>query len=77
MMYVLTFRSWFLDDPDLDWTPSESLLHFMEQARLDQKPLVYIGFGSITVPDPRSMTEHIVEAVKRSRPVIFVLPIVI
>ncbi|KAJ3553296.1 hypothetical protein NM688_g3691 [Phlebia brevispora] len=57
---------WFLDNPDLDWTPPQSLIQFMEKARLDSKPLVYIGFGSITVPDPRSMTEHIVEAVVKS-----------
>lgn len=38
----------------------------MEKARSDGKPLVYIGFGSITVPDPRLVTEHVVEAVVKS-----------
>ena len=38
----------------------------MEKARQDGKPLVYIGFGSITVPDPRSVSEHIVDAVVKS-----------
>ena len=52
-----------MDNPDLDWTPPDSLLAFMEKARQDGKPLVYIGFGSITVPDPRSVSEHIVDAV--------------
>ncbi|EKM51568.1 glycosyltransferase family 1 protein [Phanerochaete carnosa HHB-10118-sp] len=57
---------WFLDNPDLEWTPPESLLAFMKQARADGKPLVYIGFGSITVPDPHTMTEHIYQAVQKS-----------
>ena len=56
-----------MDNPDLDWTPPQSLLRFIEKARLDGKPLVYIGFGSITVPDPRSVTEHIVDAVVKSQ----------
>lgn len=38
----------------------------MKQARDDGKPLVYIGFGSITVPDPQTMTEHIYQAVQKS-----------
>lgn len=39
----------------------------MRQAREDGKPLVYIGFGSITVPNPQSMTEHIFQAVQKSK----------
>ena len=58
--------SWFLDNPDLDWKPADSLIRFMEKARRDGKPLVYIGFGSITVPDPKSVSEHIVDAVMKS-----------
>lgn len=38
----------------------------MREARQENKPLVYIGFGSITVPDPQAMTEHIYQAVKKS-----------
>ncbi|GJE88463.1 glycosyltransferase family 1 protein [Phanerochaete sordida] len=57
---------WFLDNPDHNWTPPDSLLAFMKQARADNKPLVYIGFGSITVPDPHSVTEHIYQAVQKS-----------
>ncbi|KIP10183.1 glycosyltransferase family 1 protein [Phlebiopsis gigantea 11061_1 CR5-6] len=57
---------WFLDNPDLGWTPPESLMAFMKQARDDGKSLVYIGFGSITVPDPHTMTEHIYQAVQKS-----------
>ena len=65
-LYPHILSSWFLDNPDLDWTPPESLLDFMQTARDDGKPLVYIGFGSITVPDPHTMTEHIYQAVQKS-----------
>ena len=63
---VLSLCSWFLDNPDHGWKAPESLLAFMKQARDDGKPLVYIGFGSITVPDPQTMTEHIYQAVQKS-----------
>ncbi|KAJ4482174.1 glycosyltransferase family 1 protein [Lentinula aciculospora] len=57
---------WFLDNPDLDWGPPESLITWMEKAHEDGKPIVYIGFGSITVPNPNRVTSRIVEAVLRS-----------
>lgn len=59
-------RSWFLDNPDLNWKPSQELTDFMNKARADGKPLVYIGFGSIVVPNPRAMTRSIVKAVLKS-----------
>lgn len=58
--------SWFLDNPDLGWVPAPSLLTFIAQARTEGKPLVYIGFGSITVPHARAMTRSIVKAVIKS-----------
>ncbi|KAG9088898.1 hypothetical protein FS749_001773 [Ceratobasidium sp. UAMH 11750] len=57
---------WFLDDADLDWEPSQGLNDFMNKARADNKPLVYIGFGSIVVPNPKAMTRSIVKAVLKS-----------
>ncbi|KAL5482822.1 hypothetical protein ACEPAI_9417 [Sanghuangporus weigelae] len=57
---------WFLDNPDLDWTPPASLLQWMSKAREDGKPIVYIGFGSITVPNPPAMTRSILKAVEKS-----------
>lgn len=57
---------WFLDNPDHDWTPSEELTAWMKKAREDGKKIVYIGFGSIVVPNPRVMTRNIIKAVVRS-----------
>ncbi|KAI8894409.1 hypothetical protein BC833DRAFT_605042 [Globomyces pollinis-pini] len=54
---------WFLDNPDGDkWQPPESLSKFLK----DGPPPVYIGFGSIIVPDPDEMTRIIIEAVVKS-----------
>ncbi|KAG5641416.1 hypothetical protein DXG03_005261 [Asterophora parasitica] len=38
----------------------------MAKARRDGKPIVYIGFGSITVPHPNRVTARIVKAVLQS-----------
>ena len=59
--------SWFLDNPDLGWTPPASLLNWITKARADAKPIVYIGFGSITVPNPPAVTRSIVKAVLKSK----------
>ena len=58
--------SWFLDNPELNWTPPRNLQDFMSKARSDGKALVYIGFGSITVPNPKLVTERLVRAVLKS-----------
>ncbi|KAH9002634.1 glycosyltransferase family 1 protein [Lactarius hatsudake] len=57
---------WFLDNPELNWTPPTTLIDFMAKARADGKPLVYIGFGSITVPNPKLVTERLIRAVQKS-----------
>jgi sterol 3beta-glucosyltransferase len=54
---------WTLANSDTDWSPPEDLDEFIRKAERDEKPLVYIGFGSITVPDPDGMTRSIVKAV--------------
>ena len=38
----------------------------MAKARSDGKPIVYIGFGSITVPHPARVTSRIIKAVLKS-----------
>ncbi|CED84947.1 UDP-glucuronosyl and UDP-glucosyl transferase [Phaffia rhodozyma] len=57
---------WFLANSDAEWTAPDSLIAFMEQAREDGKPIVYIGFGSIVVPNPVEMTKNIIRAVEKS-----------
>ncbi|KAI0026741.1 hypothetical protein K488DRAFT_20448, partial [Vararia minispora EC-137] len=62
-------RYWFLDDADVSakkWTPPPDLVAFIADARRAQKKVVYIGFGSIVVPDPRGMTRTVVEAIAQS-----------
>lgn len=61
---------WFLDDPDdstkKKWTPPPGLVAFMNNARAKNKPIVYVGFGSIVVSNPDEMTRDVVEAIKQS-----------
>jgi sterol 3beta-glucosyltransferase len=60
---------WFLDDADVSakkWTPPEDLVEFIDNAHNMGKKIVYIGFGSIVVSDPRAMTQCVIEAVVRS-----------
>ncbi|CDH55331.1 glycosyltransferase family 1 protein [Lichtheimia corymbifera JMRC:FSU:9682] len=52
---------WFLDNPQTGWKPSDELMHFLKSK--DQRPIVYIGFGSIIVSDPDDITRTIVDAV--------------
>jgi hypothetical protein len=66
---ALIFISWFLDNPEgVNWTPPADLVKWMAKARNDRKPIVYIGFGSITVPHPNRVTARIVKAVLRGEP---------
>lgn len=53
---------WFLDD-NKEWDPPAGLLDFIDKARADGKPLIYIGFGSIVVPDAAAMTKAVANAV--------------
>ncbi|KAI5859968.1 glycosyltransferase family 1 protein [Durotheca rogersii] len=56
---------WFLDEATA-WTPPEDLRNFIQQARKDDKKLVYVGFGSIIVPDPAKMTQEVIDAVQKA-----------
>jgi len=53
---------WFLDE-GLDYKPPEGLRNFIDQARMDGKKLVYIGFGSIVIDDPAALTKTVIESV--------------
>ncbi|KAK7757541.1 Sterol 3-beta-glucosyltransferase [Diatrype stigma] len=56
---------WFLDEGS-NYTPPDDLREFIEKARRDEKRLVYVGFGSIIVPDPAKMTQDVIDAVLRA-----------
>ncbi|KAJ8128975.1 hypothetical protein O1611_g4656 [Lasiodiplodia mahajangana] len=58
-------RYWFLDE-GLEWTPPEDLREFIDKARRDGKKLVYVGFGSIIVPDPAKMTQEVIDGVLKA-----------
>jgi sterol 3beta-glucosyltransferase len=53
---------WFLDEGQ-KFTPPKDLADFIAKARADKKKLVYVGFGSIIVPDPAKMTQEVIDAV--------------
>ncbi|TID26235.1 hypothetical protein CANINC_002767 [Pichia inconspicua] len=53
---------WFLDEKN-NYQPPQKLVEFIEKARRDGKKLVYIGFGSIVVEDPKELTKAVVDAV--------------
>jgi UDP:flavonoid glycosyltransferase YjiC (YdhE family) len=61
---------WFLDNPENSsskaWSPPEDLLAFIARARKLGKKLVYIGWGSITVPNAAATTRCVTEAVRMS-----------
>ncbi|KAG6837882.1 hypothetical protein H0H93_013035 [Arthromyces matolae] len=60
---------WFLNDADVSakkWIPPPDLVDFIDSAHKIGKKVVYIGFGSIVVSDPKAMTQCVVEAVTRS-----------
>ncbi|KAI0461466.1 Sterol 3-beta-glucosyltransferase [Komagataella kurtzmanii] len=62
--WVKVVGYWFLDEGEADsYDPPKPLLEFMEKAKTDGKKLVYIGFGSIVVSDPKQLTEAVIDAV--------------
>ena len=56
---------WFLDESS-GYKPPGPLVEFIKKAREDDKKIVYIGFGSIVVENPKELTESIVDAVLSS-----------
>jgi sterol 3beta-glucosyltransferase len=56
---------WFLNEAS-SWTPPDDLTAFIAQARIDDKKIVYIGFGSIVVSDPAALTKTVVDSVLRA-----------
>lgn len=56
---------WFLDEKD-SYKPPAELQQFIKDARAAKKKLIYIGFGSIVVSDPKELTAAVIEAVKKA-----------
>ena len=63
--WIRVTGNWFLDEA-FDWTPPRELTGFIRQARIDNKKIVYIGFGSIVVSDPAALTKTVVESVLKA-----------
>ena len=61
---------WWLDNPDdstaKKWKPPTDLLAFLDLAKAEEKKVVFIGFGSIIIPDPVEMTRVVSKAVEKS-----------
>lgn len=60
---------WFLDDANVGskkWEPPADLIKFISNARKSKKKLVYVGFGSIVVSDPKGMTRTVIDAIMQS-----------
>ena len=60
---------WYLDDADVGskkWEAPADLIRFIDNARKLKKKLVYIGFGSIVVSDPKGLTRTVINAVVQS-----------
>jgi sterol 3beta-glucosyltransferase len=57
---------WFLDEGHENYEPPKELTAFIQKARDDGKKLVYVGFGSIIVPDPAKMTQEVIDGVLKA-----------
>lgn len=57
---------WFLDEGGDKWQPPKELQEFIDRARRDEKKLVYVGFGSILVPDPAKLTQEVIDAILKA-----------
>ncbi|KAG0197545.1 Sterol 3-beta-glucosyltransferase [Mortierella sp. GBA30] len=64
MSYTMIEQVLWRDNSDLDWKPLYGLEEFLE-VDLENKP-VYIGFGSMVVSDPETMTRTIIDAVVKA-----------
>ncbi|EGF97640.1 family 1 glycosyltransferase [Melampsora larici-populina 98AG31] len=59
---------WFLDEGqgEDDKKIDQELIKFLNRSREMGKKIVYIGFGSIVVPDPIGLSKMVIEAVEKS-----------
>jgi sterol 3beta-glucosyltransferase len=59
--YIHTCGYFFLDQSEHNWQPPKSLLDFLKRDRV-----VYIGFGSIVVPDSEKLMKILITAARIS-----------
>ncbi|KAK4701533.1 hypothetical protein P7C70_g4700, partial [Phenoliferia sp. Uapishka_3] len=60
---------WFLDEHHsgaTPWEPSPALQQFLDLAKREEKKVVYIGFGSIIVPNAEELTRIVTTAVNEA-----------
>jgi sterol 3beta-glucosyltransferase len=57
---------WFLDEGQENYEPPADLVKFIENARADDAKIVYIGFGSIVVSNPKELTQAVVASVLKA-----------
>jgi len=61
---------WWLDNPDdskqAKWEPPQDLVDWLNQAKARGKKVIFVGFGSIIIPDPEEMTRIVTEAVEEA-----------
>ncbi|KAI8391677.1 uncharacterized protein BYT42DRAFT_610878 [Radiomyces spectabilis] len=62
--YIHCTGYWFLEQSEHTWEPEPELEAFLSAD--DDRPIIYIGFGSIIVPDPEEVSRTIVDAVQQA-----------
>ena len=53
-----------MDEPEVGWKPSKELINFIEESK--NKTLIYIGFGSIVLDDPKKFITNLFDASKET-----------
>lgn len=61
---------WWLDNPDdsesSKWEPPAELVSFLDNAKSKGKHVVFLGFGSIIIPDPEELSRVVTQAIENA-----------
>lgn len=63
--WVKVTGSWVLDESD-KYDPPQDLVDFIARAKEEKQKIVYIGFGSIVVSNPKELTRTVVNSVLKA-----------
>lgn len=63
--WVKVTGSWVLDESD-KYEPPKDLVDFIAKAKEEKQKIVYIGFGSIVVSNPKELTRTVVNSVLKA-----------